>query len=364
VSGPQVPTELRGLPLAHLEYLTDGNGLFEHAREGEPRLEHGYCLDDAARALEFTVREWELSPSERIASLAHTYLAFVESAIAANGAAHNRMDPSGNWTDLPAGGDWWGRAVHALGIAAAVVPELTVRERASVAFRRASLWVTGDLRAHLYASVGAAEVLAANAPELGDAAQQILARQWPNMSIDVDATAVTGAGHDHDSDPAWPWPEPRLRYANGIIPEALIAVGAATARPALVKRGLHLLDFLLELQTSRGHLSLVGQDGWGPGDLRPQFDQQPIEAACLASACARAFRNTGSVRYLEGVSYACHWFLGDNDAHTLMVDLDTGAGYDGLTATGRNLNRGAESTLAALTTFQSARRCGLELEAL
>jgi hypothetical protein len=39
-----------------------------------------------------------------------------------------------------------------------------------------------------------------------------------------------------------------------------------------------------------------------------------------------------------------------------MIDAVTGAGYDGLTAEGRNENRGAESTLAALSTFQQARR--------
>ena len=39
-----------------------------------------------------------------------------------------------------------------------------------------------------------------------------------------------------------------------------------------------------------------------------------------------------------------------------MIDLETGAGFDGLEPDGRNLNRGAESTLAALATWQLARR--------
>jgi hypothetical protein len=39
-----------------------------------------------------------------------------------------------------------------------------------------------------------------------------------------------------------------------------------------------------------------------------------------------------------------------------MIDSVTGAGFDGLTAEGRNENRGAESTLSALRTFQHARR--------
>ena len=49
------------------------------------------------------------------------------------------------------------------------------------------------------------------------------------------------------------------------------------------------------------------------------------------------------------------WFLGENDIGAPMYDPVTGGGYDGLTATGPNLNQGAESTIALLTTLQQAR---------
>ena len=42
-----------------------------------------------------------------------------------------------------------------------------------------------------------------------------------------------------------------------------------------------------------------------------------------------------------------------------MFDPVTGGGYDGLTREGRNLNQGAESTLAMLSTAQHARRLGV-----
>ena len=38
-----------------------------------------------------------------------------------------------------------------------------------------------------------------------------------------------------------------------------------------------------------------------------------------------------------------------------MWDPGTGGGYDGLQVTGPNLNQGAESTLALITTLQHAR---------
>jgi hypothetical protein len=90
-----------------------------------------------------------------------------------------------------------------------------------------------------------------------------------------------------------------------------------------------------------------------------QFDQQPIEVAALADACARAFDITADPAWREGVASAWGWFLGDNDASTAMFDPASGAGFDGLEAGGRNENRGAESTLAALSTYQQARRLGV-----
>ena len=92
-----------------------------------------------------------------------------------------------------------------------------------------------------------------------------------------------------------------------------------------------------------------------------QFDQQPIEIAAIADACARAFALTGDPQWHHGVRMAASWFLGDNDSGIVMVD-EAGGGYDGLEPRGRNENRGAESTLAALATFQRARELGIGIE--
>ena len=52
---------------------------------------------------------------------------------------------------------------------------------------------------------------------------------------------------------------------------------------------------------------------------------------------------------------AISWFLGDNDRSIAMYDPESGGGYDGLTDTGPNLNQGAESTLAMISTLQHGR---------
>jgi len=157
----------------------------------------------------------------------------------------------------------------------------------------------------------------------------------------------------------WPWPQERLRYGSGSIVEALLLAGTELPDPAALEHGRQLLDFLLRTETNDGHLSVTPVDGRGPGDAAPQFDQQPIEVAALADACARAMESSDDPRWPVGLSSAWSWFLGDNDSGTPMFDEHTGAGFDGLLPIGRNLNQGAESTLAVLSTAQHALRLGV-----
>jgi hypothetical protein len=116
------------------------------------------------------------------------------------------------------------------------------------------------------------------------------------------------------------------------------------------------LAWLLDHETNDGHLSVTPAGGSDPWDLRPAFDQQPIEVAALADACARAADYVKDDRWSAGLKGAVAWFLGDNDAHTPMFDPDSGGGYDGLSAEGPNLNQGTESTLALISTLQHAGR--------
>ena len=75
----------------------------------------------------------------------------------------------------------------------------------------------------------------------------------------------------------------------------------------------------------------------------------------MADACWRAYGLTGDDRGRRGVAAAAAWFAGDNDAGVPMYDDRSGGGYDGLRPDGVNLNQGAESTLAFISTMQRAR---------
>jgi hypothetical protein len=341
VAGPYPASSQLRPVFDHLAALTDERGLFEHALHSTPRPEHGYCVDDAARGLVVTCREPD--PSPVVQRLRSCYLRFVISALRPDGTCHNRFDSEGRLRDEAGLGDWWGRALWSLGVAAAHADTASMRSTALVSFRIAAQQRSPFSRSMAFAALGAAELLRV-AP--GEPAAQRLLRDA------MEAVGAGGTGTRHD----WPWPEPRLRYANAIVAEALLVAGEALPDQASLAHGLDLLAFLLQVETYQGRLSVTPVAGRGPGESGPGYDQQPIEVAAIADACATAYRITTGPRWLDGIRMAWRWFLGDNDSRTPMFDPVTGAGYDGLQPDGRNLNQGAESTLAMLSTAQHARR--------
>jgi len=218
--------------------------------------------------------------------------------------------------------DAQGRALFGLAVAAA--SGRPVAERARRCFERgAAVWCSPSPRANAWVGIGAGQ--------LGD--QKLLAR-------------LPLAGRQADA--GWHWPEPRLAYDNALLPEALLAAGR-------VEEGVALLHWLLDLETREGRFSFTPAGGWAPGEPRPGFDQQPVEAGTTAAACARAYTLTGDEAFAEAARLAAAWFLGENDAGIALYDPETGACCDGLERNGRNENCRAESTLAALTALQAAR---------
>jgi hypothetical protein len=323
---------------AHIARLSDDTGLLEHARNAIVRREHGYCVDDVARGLMVASREPR--PSAVVVGLAERYLAFLTHAQGPDGAFRNRMSYERRWTDEPGLGDWWGRAMWGLGTAAARSTVPWIRREAGGAFRQGTRQRSSWPRSMAYAALGAAEVLRADPTDTAAA------------SLLADAAAAIGTP---GPDPAWQWPEPELTYANPTLAEVVIAAGDLLGDEPTLRAGLRMLAWLCREQEHDGHLSTVPVGGWRPGVPKHRFDQQPIEAAATADACATAAATTGDERWDEPLFRAIAWFLGDNDTQTVMYDPLTGGCYDGLKADGPNLNQGAESTLALVSTLQHAR---------
>jgi hypothetical protein len=328
---PQEHTGMR-----HLSRMTDDRGIFEHALHEHPRFEHGYCTDDNARLLVVAARAEKETQEAQI--LERVAARFVLESIREDGLCHNRMSFERMWQDTASSDDCWGRAIWGLGTAVAHSNDTEVRNRCFDAFAVAAQARSFSLRAMCFATIGAGEVLQVDP---GNKAAQELLLDMTSMFV-----------FHPDGKGQWKWPETRLAYSNALLPEAMMVCGSLLDDSQLQTRGLNLLEWLLETETLGDHLSVTPVGGRGLGDKGPQFDQQPIEVAAIADAAMRAAILTGDDSWERVVEMAVNWFLGNNDSGHSMIDLDTGVGYDGLHIDGVNLNQGAESTLAMVSTMQ------------
>jgi len=150
----------------------------------------------------------------------------------------------------------------------------------------------------------------------------------------------------------WRWFEDGLAYGNAVLSQAMLMCGQWLPNPEMRDVGLESLGWLAELQRSAtpgGHFVPIGSDGfYRRGGERARFDQQPIEARAMVSACLEAYRGTRDDRWRREAHRAFEWFLGRNDLGLPLYDPDTGGCYDGLHPDRVNENQGAESTLAFL----------------
>lgn len=320
------------LVLDHLLRLSGPHGVFEHADHARPRLGHGYCVDDNARVLVVLER---LGWPPATADLSEHSLSTVLDGLGENGW-RNRLSADGTWLDQLGSEDCHGRALWGLGC------RLRRRSAEEALVEKLAVGLRRELvapRAIAYGILGAVEVV--DHPVLGGAAEGFVERGVARLP-------PAGSG-------AWPWPEDRLTYANARIPEALIAAGSALGEGGLIAGGVALLEWLAAVETEGDRFSFTPVGGRSRSGREGRFDQQPIEAWAMLDACRRAGRVTGDLRWDGRARIAREWFFGRNDNGVWMYDTETGGGCDGLTAGGRNENRGAESTLAALAAVADTR---------
>jgi hypothetical protein len=150
--------------------------------------------------------------------------------------------------------------------------------------------------------------------------------------------------------PDWPWFEEVLSYDNAKLAHALILSGRATSQTPVLERGLQTLRWLAETQMAdSGDFRPIGSNGfYRRGGTRATFDQQPIEAHSMVSACLEAYRATSDMWWYEEAQRTFDWFLGWNDLGLELYSPNTGGCRDALHVDRVNQNQGAESTLAFL----------------
>lgn len=339
------PLGLPELEITHLSRLSDHTGILQHASFSVPRYEDGYCLDDNARALLLTTLLEDAGHEDLAAvrALGSRYLAFVSHAFdAESGRFKNFMSYARQWVEERGSEDSQGRALWALGSVIGHSNDPGRRGLAGALFQGALGPVEhfGSPRAWAYALLGIDAYLGAFR---GDTAVQALREVLSERLLALYQSA---------SSPDWPWFEQRATYCNARLSQALLLSGWRLARDDMQAAGLSSLEWLAEVQTAQAgdwYFAPIGSNGfYERGETKAIFDQQPVEACAMVSACLLAERVTGEARWALEARRAFNWFIGQNQLQQPLYDAATGGCRDGLHPERRNENQGAESTISFL----------------
>ena len=321
----------------HLLAMCDDTGLLQHAIHSVPDRAHGYCVDDNARALLLACAVHSNGEPLLPDRLTGNFASFIQHAWnPGNQRFRNFMSYDRRWLEASGSEDSHGRTLWALGECARSDASPSRRRWAAALFDEA-LPVTGSFgspRAWAFTLLG---LDARCADPVAIQLRQDLAARLMAILAAVES-------------PNWTWFEEGLAYDNARLAQALIVTGAALDNPDYLNAGLRSLAWLATVQKSpNGQFRPVGTAGFGALRATPSaFDQQPVEAAAMISACLAAWRADGDQKWTTEAQLAFSWFLGDNDLSLPLVDIETGSCRDGLHADRRNENRGAESVLSYL----------------
>jgi glycosyltransferase involved in cell wall biosynthesis len=334
--------ELPPLKLDHLRHMTDETGILQHAIFTVPNYNEGYTTDDNARALLVSALLEELGNPEAI-NLATRYLAFTLYAFNTETRRfRNFMDYQRHWLEETGSDDSHGRALWALGtvLGRSITP--TLHNMAGRIFQQSLLAIleTTSPRAWAFALIGIHEYLQRFA---GD-------RRVDQVQEEL-AGRLLGLYQNNRVD-GWFWFENKLTYCNAALSHAMLLSGKSLSNGSMMEAGLESLTWLADLQRADGerkHFVPIGSNGfYERGGERARFDQQPVEAQTMVSACLEAYKVTCDKHWREEAQRAFEWFLGRNDLNLSVYDPTTGGCRDGLHPDRPNENQGAESTLAFL----------------
>jgi glycosyltransferase involved in cell wall biosynthesis len=343
------PGELPPLKLDHLHHMTDDTGMLQHASFTVPNYREGYSIDDNARALIVSTLLEELRSAEAL-ELASRYLAFIWYAFnAETGRFRNFMDYQRRWQEESGSEDSHGRTLWALGTVLGRSNTPALQSMAGLVFEQAlpAILNTTSPRAWAFALIGIHDYLRRFA---GDRRVSQIRDELAGKLL----TLYQGSCLDE-----WCWYEKELTYCNATLPHAMLMCGQWIPNKAMTDAGLASLNWLAGLQHTDGngrHFVPIGSNGfYRQGSERARFDQQPVEAQAMVSACLEAYRITGDKRWRKEAQRAFEWFLGRNDLNLPIYDPTTGGCRDGLHPDRVNENQGAESTLAFLQTLLELR---------
>ncbi|MEK6757467.1 MAG: glycosyl transferase, partial [Bacteroidota bacterium] len=196
--------------LAHLKRLTDGTGLYQHAKRTIPDRACGYCTDDNARAIIAVTRYYSQYSEPQALELLDTYLSFVIHSQNEDGTVRNFMNFDRTWYENEPGNDALGRVLWALGTVVANPPNPAYLSIASDGFDISIRLVQRQLpKGTAYSILGMSDYLK-HYPDADDIRHQ----------LELAAEGLV-TQYEKSSYPDWQWFEEILTYDNAVLPHAL-----------------------------------------------------------------------------------------------------------------------------------------------
>lgn len=320
----------------YLQNLLGPLGVWQHANLRTPAPEHGYSIDDNARALIVATLAKELMPPALHSTLCDRCMRYIRSAFLPDGRVRNFRSATGRWLEKVGSDDALGRTLWALYVWGQYHPsDHTARQM----IRRME---------HAMMEVKSPRALAFAALETDNANL---------MRYVLDRLLV---GYQYYSSKEWQWFEPIVTYENARLPQALFVCAYHLHHARGIEVAHTTLRWLIQHTTADGHFRPIGNHGWLiPGHPPAQWDQQPVDAGAMVEACTTAYVLSHEPFYRNTALLAYEWYLGKNDHRLSVYEPETGFCHDALTPHGLNLNGGAESILSYMLAYLALRRHGL-----
>lgn len=314
--------------------LTDDVGIFQHSVYGIPDPSKGYTTDDNARALILAVMIYERFKDEEYLYLIYKYLTFMLNAQNDNGTFSNLMNYSRSFMKEEASEDCFGRCFWALGrtIASPAIPMNIKRTCRHMLNKVLEQWPKLDSpRAKALTIVGLC----------------YLAKTEGNVCLIDELSSSLVKQYAEFKTGDWNWFEDSITYGNALLPWSLLKAYSILKRDVLADVAVESTAFLSKITLDKSFFKPVGCNGWYFKSKKPaEYDEQPLEACEMILLYLELYEVTKEKKYLDNAIKCFHWYTGLNSKGMSLIDMQTGACYDGLNENGLNYNQGSESIIS------------------
>lgn len=353
----QLPVRLEykipAINLDHLNKMTTQFGMLQFSNINIPSIEHGYTLDDNARALIALSSHFKITRDEEDLTNIKKYVNFIQFCQQENGTFLNyvsideKFTAQNNETNLD---DSNGRAIWALGHLLSL-KNIMPMEIYEVAFKTYQRYLPHINQIHSTRSMSfmikgiynhqKTKMIKSESDKVEIGLIHTLADRLSNM-------------YKHESTENWNWFESYLTYGNAVIPEAMLCAYLATEKSEYKNIAVSTFDFLLSKTFINNRIKIISNQSWLSSNVGNNYNhnhnggEQPIDVAYTILALNQFNEVFAQYKYYNKIKIAFDWFLGNNHLNQIVYNPRTGGCYDGIEETNVNLNQGAESTVSYL----------------